>query len=276
MDNIYNYRFVAADSLLKSYTKTHKADNWYHLISCNYYWWMIVTGEESKTVLTNFDFHISSIITSLAKIPASKMTNEQLYLVANAYAFKSRLALYKTSYLQAASNLNNSLEYIKASLKKETVYEPFYITGGLYNYFVDFAAKRYPLTRPYLSFMPSGSIAEGIRMLNHLTESEDWVLENEGHYFLCKVYQEAEKNYVIAEKHAAWMVRKYPRNIAFIYNYFEVLLKQGKKEEAMKQLVNINLFSKMDSGLTEKQRGFYITQAQKELKEYYAGTTKEK
>ena len=264
---IYNFQFQKADSLIK--LEKSKDNNWFLLMKCNYYWWMILTGEESKENIANFDFYINSIINNLGKNNIKSLLNEDLYIVANAYAFKTRLALYKTNYIAAAGYLNNCIRYIESSLGKESVFEPFHLTSGLYNYFVDFAAKRYIFLRPYLATLPKGSTTKGFTFLYKLAVSKDWVLNNEANYFLCKLFQETEKNYTQAEKYAEVMVKRYPDNIAYAYNYFDVLLNSDKIDDARKELVRLNVLSKTLAGLTPKQRNFYINKAQNDLKEFY-------
>lgn len=267
VESIYNFQFHKADSLLKA--EKSKDNNWFLLMKSNYYWWMILTGEESKENIASFDFYVNSIIKNLGKVNIHQLLNEDLYIIANAYAFKTRLSLYKSNYIAAASNLNNCIKYIEASLGKEVAYEPFHLTSGLYNYFVDYAAKKYTLIRPYLATMPKGSTTKGFTLLYKLAVSKDWILNNEANYFLCKLFQETEKNYVQAEKYAEVMYKRYPSNIAYAYNYFDILLNQDKIEEARKELVKINVLSKTLPLLTVKQRAFYLNKAQNDLKEYY-------
>jgi hypothetical protein len=269
VENIYQFNFLNCDSLLNQISKTETETPWFLLIKSNYYWWLILTGEETKETLKQFDFYISKIITQLGTKKIESLSNTELYIIANAYAFKTRLALYKSSYISAATNLNNCIRYIEQTLNKEKEYEPFYLIGGLYNYFVDFAKTKYPIIKPYIATLPSGSISKGFSMLYKIAKSPDRILNNEANYFLCKLYQETEKNYPLAEKYAEIMIKRYPNNIAYVYNYFDILLNMDKKNEAIKELVKINLLSKTLPGLTPLQRNFYLIKAQNDLKKYY-------
>jgi len=266
---VYQFNFHKADSLLNNIPLTEQELPWFNLAKSNYFWWMIVSGEESKEMVKEFDNHINLIITALGKQRIEKLSNEDLYIIANGYAFKTRLALYKGNYIAATGNLNNCIKYIEASLNKENQYEAFFLTGGLYNYFVDFARNKYPITRPYLATLPKGSVTKGFTMLYKIAVSKDWLLNNEANYFLGKLFQETEKNYVMAEKFTDVMVKRYPNNLAYIYNHFDVLLKQNKKEEAQKELIKINVLSKTLPNLTPAQRSFYLNKAQNDLKNYY-------
>ena len=269
IDAIYEFNFSKADSLLKKAQQLNIKDPWVYLSRCNYYWWMIMTGEDNEQMVKTFQKVIDETI-SICKVAKSKnLSNKEHYIILNAYAFRSRLELYRGNYMSSAANLNTCLGLLKKSFGEELKYRPFSLTSSLYNYFVDYAKVNYPVARPIIAMLPEGKMEEGFRLLYGLSKCDDYILNNESNYFLCKIYQETEKQYTKAEYYAAIMVKRYPNNLAYIYNYFDVLLKQGKKQLAMKQLISLNLLSKVLPGLTPNQRQFYIANAQKTLKEYY-------
>ena len=43
-ENIYNYNFAKADTLLHNYTVKTNKSNWSKLIYINYYWWQILVS----------------------------------------------------------------------------------------------------------------------------------------------------------------------------------------------------------------------------------------
>lgn len=269
IDAIYEFNFSKADSLLKKAQQLNVKDPWVYLSRCNYYWWMIMTGEDNEQMVGSFQKVINETIAICKASNTKNLAHKEQYIILNAYAFRSRLELYRGNYMASAANLNTCLGLLKKSFGQEVKYRPFSLTSSLYNYFVDYAKTNYPVARPIIAMLPEGKMEEGFRLLYSLSKCDDYILNNESNYFLCKIYQETEKQYAKAEYYAAIMVKRYPNNLAYIFNYFDVLLKQGKKQLAMKQLISLNLLSKILPGLTPSQRQFYIASAQKNLKEYY-------
>lgn len=266
---VYQYDFHRADSLINYYKRQGKPDNWIRLAECNYLWWLIVTGEESTVNVVKFKLLLNEIVNDLDKKGEKNFTNDDYYIYQNTYAFKCRIDLFKGKYLEASSHLNSCIHTMQKTFTKEGEYEAFKLTTGLYNYFIDHAKINYPIARPIIALYPPGKKYKGIEMLTQASKSSDYIINNEGTYFLCKIYQETEKEYVAAEKYAHLLITRYPRNVAYQFNYFDIILKQGRLEEAKKQLIVLNKYCLINNSLTDNQKKYFINHAQKLLQEYY-------
>lgn len=232
-----------------------------------------MTGEKTPEVVKAFNTNIHNQI-KLTDKHRNNLTNEELYVISNTYAFKTRLNLLEGENIKALVNLNNCIGYIEKSLGKEEKYDPFLITSGLLTYFIEYSSKNYPITKPYLLTLPQGSMIRGIKMLETASKLTDNVMYTEGNYFLGKIYQEVEKNYTLGEKYNGYLVKMYPKNILYQFNYFDCLLNQGKKDEAMKVLVTINVLSKTSHQISTAQKQHFLNATKAKLEAYYKKTNK--
>lgn len=266
---IYSYKFQRADSLLHIYKKNHPTSLWSNMLFANYYWWLIMSGEEhNKELKKKFEAQLNIVINSVQK-KKKPLNEDDLYYITNAYAFKSRLNMLQTEYVKGLVNLNNCIEYIQKSLGKEEHFENFLVTSGLLKYFIEYGKEHYPVSRAYLLTLPNGSKAEGIKLLDRAGKSHDAIVMTEGTYFLTKIFQEVEKDFLRGEKYSSLLAKKYPENILYQYNYYDCLLNLGKKDDAMKILIKIHHLSKTEPQITAAQRSFFINRAKKASEEYY-------
>ncbi len=270
--NLYNYHFIKADTLLTQYAIKHKNSNWGLLMYTNYYWWQIISGNiKDKALRTKFEENNNKIIINLTtgSYKLTTLTNENLYILANAYAFKTRLNLLEGEYLKGLLNLNKSLNYIEQCVGKEEVFEAFTIQTALLYYFIEYSRIHKPITRPYLATMPAGSMEKGLKLLENGAKSMDNIIATECIYFLGKIYGEVEKKYTKAEPYCLELTKKYSTNIVYQFNLYDCYLNENKDTEAQHTLIAIHRLSKTLPYLTPTQRVSYINEAKKLSEEVY-------
>ncbi|MBC7412061.1 MAG: hypothetical protein H7331_06360 [Bacteroidia bacterium] len=278
-ESIYNYNFATADSLLRNYVAKTNVSNWSKLIYINYYWWQILTGnDKDKVVRIKFNAYTNQIIINLTtgKNKLTPLSNENLYVLANAYAFKTRLNLLEGEYLKGLLNLNKSIDYIQKCVGKEDVFEAFTIQTALLYYFVEYSRINKPITRPYLASMPPGSMIKGLALLQKGAKSADAIIATECTYFLAKIYGEVEHNYNKSEVYCLILTKKHPDNIAYQMNLYDCYINQNKHTDAQHTLTAIHRLSKTLPNLTPAQREYFINEAKKHSEKAYLKEIKKK
>ncbi len=274
-DKIYRYEFKIADSLITQYIKKNPSSMWPNMLHVNLLWWNIMTGNDKNVKLINqFSTELNTILDKYEKVAVLKLSYEELYIISNAYAFKSRLNILQEDYIKGLLNLNKCINFIEQTLGKEEKFEAFLIQSGLLNYFIEYSSINKPLTKPYLATLPKGSIAKGLSLLERGTKSADNIISTECNYFMGKIYSDVEKNYVMAEPYLQYLVKRYPQNIIYNYNYFICSLHQGKKEQTQKAYIAINRLSRSLHGFSVAQRMYYINEAKKQSEIYYKSLSK--
>lgn len=240
---VYDFRLNAADSLIKTYEKSMPKHPVWPLLSANVLWWKILTGYEDDKVV-NMAFLRQLELTKAAITATNIDENEADFLLMIANAFRTRYDLLHGNYFTAAGYLNSCIDDISDSFGKEPLYEPFYLTSGLYYYFMQKGYEDYPLMRPYLFFFPDGDKALGLTYLNKCLNSEDVFLRNEAAYFLMRIYYDLEKNYLKAEYYNKILISSARDNVLFALFTVEIDRKLGRNtdgsEARFKAIVSTN------------------------------------
>ena len=262
---IYHFKFASADSLITKIKYDYPEMCGSYLLAANYYWWEIITGNDSKINRAQFLLNLDVANKKTAKIYASS-TNEEIYSIINIYAFRARYEAMHDNYISALTNINSCVGVLKKSFGKELVYEPFNLTSGIYNYTICKTNEDHILLRPYTLFLPSGNKTTGLAMLEKTAHSKDPVLSTEANYFLFKIYIDDEKEFPKAGVHINWLIENYPSNLLYQYFYITFLLKSGRLQDAQKRFPLITTLAASNPEITEMQRRYFLDLISKELK----------
>ena len=225
--NIYSYRMLTADSLVKA--EKNLNDAVWPLLSANVAWSEILAGNlENDQWNEQFRTGLKESKKLLDK--KEDLSDEELFYFIIIHAFKTRHELLNNNYLNAASDLNTCIGQISDSFGKEEEYEPLYLTSGLYYYFIAKAYDDYKWLRPYLLLYPKGDSKKGLSYLYKLTTSSDVFLKNESNYFLMRIYYDLEKDYKRAEMHARYLLKYSPDNLIYRIYYLKIIEELGQSE----------------------------------------------
>ncbi|MDC1221069.1 hypothetical protein N8Z47_00210 [Salibacteraceae bacterium] len=235
-NNIYDFNLLTADSLVAMEMPLQADSALWNLLSANVAWMQILAGNVEDEY---WNKQFSDRILKAKRNLKSKRTkeNDKLFYFIIVHAFKTRHELLGENYLNAAADLNTCIDQISQSFGRETEYEPFYLTSGLYYYFMSRAYEDYFILRPYLSMFPDGDKTKGLSYLNRLTKNEDVFLRNESNYFLMRIYLDLEEEYDLAKAYAEALVEENPNNLIFSLYHIKILQKldfEAVTKEVMK------------------------------------------
>ena len=266
---IYNFQFSKADSIVTKLKASHPNETEVYILASNSFWWKLRSGEDNKTNRKKFSDNLSAAKSILDKKDKTKLSNEDVFNYINIFSYFARLEILDDNYLKALSYMDKCIHHLENSFNKESAYESFKLTSGLYHYVISVAKKKYSFIFPYLLFLPKADKEKGISFLKQCTESKDVLLTTEGNYFLMIIYAEGENDSGLSEKNASTLCEKQTGNLLYQYYYFKVLIQQDKKNEALKQLENLQVKISKNKELTGKQKSFFVDSAKKDFEEYY-------
>jgi len=220
---LYDFNILSADSIVKNEIDLQPDSALWNLLSANVAWMEILAGNLENTYWNQqFKTRIKKAKQNLKRDGVEE--HEKLFYYIIVHAFKTRHELLNDNYLNAASDLNTCIDQITESFGREEEFESFYLTSGLYYYFMAKAYEDYILMRPYLMFYPDGDEEKGLDYLNRLTQSENIFLRNEANYFLMRIYFDLEEEYAQANSYSALLVSENPNNL--IYNLYHIRILQ--------------------------------------------------
>jgi hypothetical protein len=255
-EKIYNYQLSSADSLVTKEINKSNACEW-QLLKVNVAWWQIVSGYNedkywNKLFLNQIDQALKDIGKSNLEI------NKNRYYFIILYAFRTRYDAFNEKYFSAVNHLNACINHIKKTFDKEEEYEPFYLTSGLYYYFMAKSWENYPLMRPYLKIYPKGNKVKGLSYLYKIANSKDIFLKSEANYFLMRIFYDMEKQFDKAEFHAEFLLKLYPENIMYRYYLIKILEDSGKSDEMQQQISLYKKYLEKNTELSVSQKKYLL------------------
>lgn|GEM_PF-1145047 len=254
---VYNFEFLKADSVLIQLKKNFNFSPWTYLFAANYYWWKIISGENSDG---NINLFYSSLNTAKVRIGNSN-TYEHQFLRIIIYSLLSRYDVMNGKYVQTLIELKKNLPIIKNTLGKEKEFHGFYLTSGLYLYLTDVVYNNYYYLRPLLLFVPSGDKEKGLEFLSK--KHSDIVLDTESAYFLMKIYDEMEKKNKYTLHFAAKLANQYPLNYIFKEQYLRTLVRSRNNQLSQEELNAFKRQMLSNKQLSKAQTLYFNELAQK-------------
>ncbi len=73
-ESIYNFDFDKADSIISFAKQKFSAEAWPYILSTNYYWWLIISGDKDK--LREYDQSLKSVLRLLDKKNKETLSHE--------------------------------------------------------------------------------------------------------------------------------------------------------------------------------------------------------
>lgn len=107
------------------------------------------------------------------------------------------------------------------------LFNEFYFTSGLYNYYIESYADKHPVYKPFVKLFKKGSIEEGLDQLKFCSENSIF-LRVEARLFLTLLNLNYENNLDSASIYASQLYREYPNNPYYAGKYLEILLLNEK------------------------------------------------
>lgn len=261
-NNIYNFKLLTADSLVAMEMPRQADSALWNLLSANVAWVQILASNVEDEYWNN-QFSDRILKAKLDLEAKGARDNDKLFYFIIVHAFKTRHELLRVNYLSAASDLNTCIDQISKSFGRETEYEPFYLTSGLYYYFMSRAYEDYFILRPYLSMFPDGDKSKGLAYLNRLTKNENVFLRNESNYFLMRIYLDIEEEYELAWAYAKALIKENPNNLIFSLYHIKILHKldsEALSQEVMKYKSRV----KVNNQLTSVQKEHFLNELNKD------------
>lgn len=265
--SLYHFRFEQAAKSLQHMSAKYPDNPLTHMSAANFDWWLLISGIDDDSVRIDLEKHSSRVIDKYGK--RRDLTNEELYCLLSVYAINARVAVLQEHYLGSVAYLNQSIRYLKQSFGREASFPWFYITSGMYNYYVEREKITFPLLYPYLIMLPKGDMEKGMEQVRHAAGSSDEVLSTEATYFYFKILWEEEKDYKLAFQQLDKLISLYPDNLLYLYYRFKLLLEQNELSKGKSALNELLKKAAENPELREEQIAHFKELAKKELEKFY-------
>lgn len=150
----------------------------------------------------------------------------------------SFLALFHAeneNYFKAMSEAKTTYSYIKQGIDLKNQNADFYLSSGLYNYYVVQYPENKPIVKPLMWFFPNGSKKKGLEWMK-IGAKKGFFTKVEALMYLTHVHLKYEESYSEAVKYGQKLSNLYPKNSWYLAQYAETLLANKEYEKAKVKL----------------------------------------
>jgi hypothetical protein len=211
------------------------------------------------------DIILKNLITRLKNNPPERMDQDEVFTMVHAYAYLTRVDIYKERYFKGIINLNHTLQYLGIILDCIYDYDKYMLAAGLYHYFAAVTISRYPVFAPFFAFAPKSNRDLGYKLLNECAASGNMLIRNESLYYIMKINYQLEDKFTSAEAIADGLIRKYPSNLIYHFHKLMILLDSDQVEQAKLQYKKLVDTAVASPYINAGQRNHMIGEARKKL-----------
>ncbi len=220
---LYAFDLVAAESIMQTDSASMSTYE-YNLLKVHLNWWKLISGySQVDGFLESSNDFIETYIRELLDSNASKVQSHLKLKLLNAYSFKSRMQLMDDNYFSALRDLRQCILLLEELNEGEFLSEELIFVNAVYDYYYEFAYENYFILRPLLMGYQKGSIVDGLRALEHLSENGNWAISNEANYFLAKIYYESEEDPIQSMVYTKKLLQRYPNNLVYSAKFARAL-----------------------------------------------------
>lgn len=259
------FDFSTVDSLIQVNENQFSNNPAFNLAVINFYWWKLITGSQNVDFSVLINERIRKYGEHSSKIEDGS-EDEELFHLISVYAYSARVKLLDNSYLAALGDLSRYNALLKKSFGRETEYEPFYLTSGLYYYFSSYARERVPVVSAFLADYSSRNMETGLRFLRKAARSENPVVYNEARYFLMKIAFDIQKNYPEAAKYCQSLLNDFPDNLLYQLYMIRINLGLGQAQRANIMISQLEKCAFGNQQLSMDEKTHFLNQARTEYR----------
>ncbi|HHH53172.1 MAG TPA: hypothetical protein ENK91_05905 [Bacteroidetes bacterium] len=227
---LYQFSFEEADSVMQIANKNNAYLN-NNLMQAYLLWWKVLSGENmeininkcEQVINANIDYYFSN----------KKLINKENYLTfLQSSIMKLRIANYRNQKVAGFSKLVTLKEEFNNLTQKSQPTPDEKLLLGMYLYFYEYVKEKYPISRLLLNGMTPGDKQLGISYLEQCSNSSNQVLKTQGNYFLYKIYNDIQADYLKSLEYITFLKDKYPENLVYMIEYYKTLVKTGNLQKS--------------------------------------------
>ncbi|QKZ15685.1 hypothetical protein HU175_06730 [Spirosoma sp. KUDC1026] len=156
---------------------------------------------------------------------------EGVLFALTAHSYLALMYTNKNESLKAVNEAKKAYPYLKQGFGMQEQSPDFFLTTGMYNYYVERYPMDHAVVRPFMFFFQDGDMQLGLKQMD--VASRKGVLMRAGaNYYLAHIYLKHEMNPQKAALYSKYLVDKYPANPLYVMRHAEALLLAGRYSEA--------------------------------------------
>lgn len=262
----YNFDFQNAKKMLEEieeYTPSHPAVNFLKSLILYWEYYPIVPGHPREIEFV--DLLENCIRQSEDWVKRDSKELEAIFFDLFSRAFYVMYWADNGKPGKVFPHINILYQHTMEGFDLKDVFNEFYFTTGLYNYYIIAYPEKHPVYKPFIIFFKEGNMPEGLKQLQYCAENAVF-LRVEAKFFLTLLYLNYEKDFGKASEYAAELYREYPENSFYTGKYLEILMFNRKY---FLTPVLLNKLKNKDTPFSQMQyhlyNGYFLEKSKKDI-----------
>jgi hypothetical protein len=241
LNSIYKMDFKQSKILVDEYYSAYpNQTSKYILKAYHLRWKYLPISEDDQSIYYKYLAVLDSAINSAEnKLSISKDDLEESYFKMSAHIMKAELYAHNNNIVKAAFEGKNAFSIIKKGFEWCEQNPEFYISTGLYNYYIEFYRDKGFFYQSLLWPFSSGNRALGLDYLKKGNVKATFS-EIECRFYLAHLNFKLENNPELGLKYCKELIDQFPNNLKFIEMYIENLLACKRFEEIPALLASLS------------------------------------
>lgn len=235
---VFNYEFEKAEKQITKFEALgyddHPGSALLHALVINM---RMMFELENKSFGSEFERYLSlAIEQGNAMMEADPNSEEATFFVMFGHSYLAFFYSELNQTTKAIGESKKAYKYLKKGFELQKKNADFYLSSGLYNFYVEQYPIIRPIIKPLMSFFPPGNKKQGVAYLKE-AYSKGTFTQPVALQYLQHVQMKYEMDYEAALPYGEIMVKEYPGNYYFKSKYALNLLFLERYEEA-KVIIN--------------------------------------
>lgn len=232
IDRIYNFQFAEADPLIgtiRSRYPQHPVSPM--LVALKLYWQGMPLRKDKPEYAEYLRYVHLTLRQADAMLDKDASDPEGTFFALAAHSYLALLAAEEGQTMQAFGEARKAYGYLRTGMKLTGAHPDFYLSTGLYNYYVVQYPQTHPAVKPLMVFFADGDKKTGLGQLE-TGAARGIFTRTEALYYLVHIYAKYEMQWARALACSGRLHAQYPANLLYLMRHAEMLVFNGRYDEA--------------------------------------------
>lgn len=232
IDRIYNFQFAEADPLIGTIRSRYPQHPVSPMLLALKLYWQGMPLRKEKPMYAEYLRQVQlTLRLADALLARDERDPEATFFALAAHSYLALQASEEGQPVEALSEARKAYGYLRAGMKLTGTYPDFYLSTGLYNYYVVQYPQTHPAVKPLMLFFADGNKQTGLAQLE-TGAARGVFTRTEALYYLVHIYAKYEMQWARALACSSRLHAQFPANLFFLMRHAEMLVLNGRYDEA--------------------------------------------
>jgi hypothetical protein len=231
IDRIYNFQFAEADPLIATIRGRYPQHPVSPMLVALKLYWQGMPLRKEKPLYAEYlrQVHLT-LQQANVLLDKDEHDPEGTFFALAAHSYLALQASEENQTMEALAEARKAYGYLRAGMKLTGTYPDFYLSTGLYNYYVVQYPQTHPAIRPLMLFFADGDKKMGLAQLE-TGAAKGIFTRTEALYYLVHIYAKHEMQWPRALAFSSRLHTQFPANLLFLMRHTEMLVLNGCYED---------------------------------------------